>query len=540
MTMQYTGAVGRPRPQRQTEDDLPEWRYIKFDITTPIGYWTEDAEGIPPAARERVDRLLAYEDLYHGDFSAWLNLEERLVNKNWFSDISLLYADFMLAAKPVWYVGDQPLNGSGLLPETSLRAFGKITEQVVRDQATYGIGVVEVEVPDGDAEAAPVPKPRRVHPRLWFPTGDDDDVLAGPLDDDPKVFVVQHFASGGEITRQLYGLGDDGKLTAYSGEELPRRSQSIGSESAWEVIEELTDGRATPLILCPREPEEGGWGWRIYEGLARLIFEYNRRISSRSGSIDRHEDPIMIAIPEEESGEIGGRPQMGRSATEREQVRLGEVNTNLATWRKQKVGYLPQGIGRLEYLGFDGNYEASAIALEDIRKDIVSTARLPASLLGIDDLKLGSGVALRVSHSQTYLTLQNMQEALVEHLRRIMLIMAAAAGVEGDVIRAFNAELRVEWENPVDYLESGRPMVTTDDGGSDDMEDELLADEERIATALEELAEMSEMDRAAFQAEATAAMDRNQVSMRGRSIGRGQALSQRAMARQEMRMLRNV
>ena len=156
---------------------------------------------------------------------------------------------------------------------------------------------------------------------------------------------------------------------------------------------------------------------------------------------------------------------------EREQVRVDQLQTNLARWRSQHVAMLPVGIGSMEYISFDGRYEASADALDDMRKDIISEARLPASLLGIDDIKLGSGVALRVSHSQTYLTLQQMQESLVEHLRRIMLILALEQGASAEMLRAFDAELRVEWMNPVDYLEDGVDM-TTEDGGELEAEDD--------------------------------------------------------------------
>lgn len=538
-TMQVAGAVGRPRPQRDDAGAPPEWRYVKFDLTTPLSYWTDGVDIIPADSRSRVERLNTYEDLYHGDFTAWLNLDERLVAKNWFGDISLIYADFMLASPPTWYIGDQELRGSGLLPEASLRAFDAITEQVVRDQVTYGVGLVEVVVPNGDEGQPTMPIPTRVHPKVWFPTGGDEDVTAGPTDGNDKLFVVQQFSPGGMIERRLFEISDNEQISSYRGDDPPVTSQTIGEREAWDVIEELTDGRAVPLVVCPREPDEGGWGWRLYEDLARLIFEYNRRLSLRSASIGRHEDPIMVAVPEQDSAEGPTRPVLDQSPTDRENVRIGELDTNLAAWRRQKVGYLPQGIGSLEYLSFDGGYEASADVLEDLRRDIISTARLPASLLGIDDLKLGSGVALRVSHSQTYLTLQQLQESLVKYLRRVMLIMALAAGANGPVLRAFNDQLRVEWQNPVDYLESGQSMMTTDDG-SDEAEDALLEEEGRIETALEELSDMIDLDRGAFQAEVTSAMDRNGVSLRGRTNGRNRALAARAQARQEMRLLRGV
>jgi len=256
----------------------------------------------------------------------------------------------------------------------------------------------------------------------------------------------------------------------YTGPQPDTRTET-GTPEAWAVVDELTDGRLVTLTPCPREPVEGDWGWRLYEDLAKLAFEYVRRMSLRSRSIGRHEDPILVGIPNENEG-AAIAPKVGVDRTDQEQIRLRQLSDDLTRWREQQVAWLPSGLQGLEYTSFEGDYGASGEALQEVRKDIISTARLPASLLGIDDIRLGSGVALRVSHSQTYLAMQQLQESLIRYLRRIMIILALDMGTDAGTLRAFAEELRAEWMNPVDFLEEGESMLTEEGGDQEEVDDD--------------------------------------------------------------------
>ena len=498
-----------------TEDTPREWTYVPFDTTVPMSYWAQGSDTIPKAVSDRVTRLGDYADLYHGDYANWLQADERTVSKNWFGDIAQVYADFMVASPPVWFIGDRPLAETGLFPEASMRSFEGVTEQIIRDQVAYGTALADVA--DGEVT--------RVHPRLWYPTGGDGDVTAGTAPDGSG-FLVKFYLPGGIVQRLRFAL-DSASLQGSLGVPDEIEETIVGDPAAWDVILERTDGRAVTLTPCPREPAEGDWGWRLWEDLAKLVFDYNRRLSRRSLSIDRHEDPIMMAVREPADEEVTAprRPKIEGQSTQEETVQVRTVNSNLAQWRGQAVGIPPEGISGFEYLSFEGDYAATADALADLRKDIISTSRLPASLLGIDDLRLGSGVALRVSHSQTYLTMQTMQENLVQHLRRILLILALDLGTSGPTLDSFADGLRVEWANPVDFLEEGQSMETTDGGEEDGGESESDIVE---ALALEEMAGMSAMERAAFQRAVTASMDRSEIGTGNRSRVRRRALAQRA------------
>lgn len=465
--------LDRWSPQKAlTDDEVLEWNWVDFDIETPESYWTTEADSVPSDTQERINRLADYDDLLHGDFRRWLDKDERTVRKNWFADIAMLYADFITSSPPVWYVGDSELRGSGLLPESTLDHIDQAVELVVRDQLQYGVALVDVI--DGQVE--------RVHPKTWFPTGGDGDVTAGHIGGRQSApFVVKHYEPGGIIRREYFDVDRQGRLVEYTGELAPS-VETVGQLAAWEVVARETGGRPVPLTACPREPQDGEWGWRIFEDLAPLVFEYVRRQSLRSSSITRHEDPMMVGLPDPDPSAQAMRPKLGQSVTEREQVRMDQLATDLARWRGQYIASLPSGLADLRYVSYEGDYSASTIALAETRRDLTSTSRLPASMLGIEELRLGSGVALRVSQSQTYLTLQNLQESLVKHLRRVILIAAVDEGTSGPVLEAFARELRIEWENPVDRLESGD--MTTEEGS--EVDDEMSDDELAImALALE-------------------------------------------------------
>ena len=475
-TLEFAKAVARLSAQRNgLTDDASEWQYVKFDIDVPSSYWREGSEALPSATAQRVARLDAYDDLFHGDWSEWLLPSERIVTKNWFGDVGQMYADFMLSSPPVWYVGDIELKGSGLIADSALNSFERAVELIVRDQVTYGVGLVEVY--GGEV--------LRVLPRLWFPTGGEGDVVAGPVSGESGSFVVKRFESGGVILREYFGLDDAGKLSSYGGEMLPT-VEHIGQAAAWDVIMDMTDGRAVPLTPCPREPAEGEWGWRLFEDLAKLVFDYNRRVSRRSISITRHDDPILAAIPDDQAP-VMTAPRFDGNQTEQEQVRIEQLNTELAQWRSQHVAFMPRGIRALEYISYTGDYQATTEALDTDLKDIISTARLPASLLGVEDTTtLASGVALRIAHSQTYLTIQNIQESLVAQLKRIMLILALSEGASAETLRTFADNLRVEWMNPIDYLEEGVSMMTEEGSNEGAVDDKGMAmDVAMVAAALQ-------------------------------------------------------
>jgi len=457
-----TSQVMRFAPQRAEEEEAgpAEWRYVSFDVVTPSDYWDTGQDALPKAVTERTTRLSDYEDLFHGELSTWLPTEERTVSKNWCGDIAQVYVDFLMASPPVWYVGEQPLLGSGLIPDSTLHSFEMVTEEVVRDQVIYGTALAEVV--EGEV--------RRVHPKLWYPTGGDDDVVAGPLPGDEGVLVVKRFEPLGVVRREYFAVDENGQLSVYTGPQPDMRTET-GTPEAWAVVDELTDGRLVTLTPCPREPVEGDWGWRLYEDLAKLAFEYVRRMSLRSRSIGRHEDPILVGIPNENEG-AAIAPKVGVDRTDQEQIRLRQLSDDLTRWREQQVAWLPSGLQGLEYTSFEGDYGASGEALQEVRKDIISTARLPASLLGIDDIRLGSGVALRVSHSQTYLAMQQLQESLIRYLRRIMIILALDMGTDAGTLRAFAEELRAEWMNPVDFLEEGESMLTEEGGDQEEVDDD--------------------------------------------------------------------
>ena len=478
------------RYQRQREARYGEkpqsWQFVEFEYTVPSSYWDEGAAAVPGGdiyggVQNRVERLRQYRSLFHGDAMEFLAERERKVFKNFFGDIATLYTEFIMSAPPVFMLGDVNLVDTDLLPEYSLRSFTEAIEKLILDQIRYGVGLANVV--NGEVEV--------LSPLFWFPTGEDDDIVAGPTSTRPDSgMTVLHFMPDGRTRSMMFAPGTtSGQIGGLIG--VGDVSDDVGDPMAWDVIDELTKGRRVTLTPCQRDPAEGDWGWRLYEDLSPLVFEYTRRLSRRSRMLDKHQDPIMYGIPVQ-TEDVTFQPSITSAVSEQDEIRFYELQSNLEHWRGEDFGVLPHGLSELAYMNSNADFGAGDSALADIRKDIISTSRLPASLLGIEEFKLGSGVALRVSHSQTYLTCANIQKTLIPKLKRILLILALDEGASASTLRTFGEALNIEWKNPVQFLEDGVETLSTDDGMQDEDEiDEEEDDSEVMAEMAVRAAEMS-------------------------------------------------
>ena len=456
----------RARAQEQEEHEA--WRHVNFEAPLPSSYW-EEGSHVDPCA-DRVQRLRDYLYLFNGDpvSPGWLSEDDSVVFKNYFSDVSLLYADFMMSSPPIFWLGEQLLVDTDLLPEQSLRSLTTALERIVLDQIRYGTALANVV--EGKVEV--------LSPVYWYPTGGEDDVVIGPSLDPDAFMTMLHFEPDGATTAKQFEVGkhpsgadDPSTLGQFIG-TVDEVNDQIGDAAVWDVIEELTEGRRVTLTPCPRDPTDGEWGWRLFEPLAPLVFEYSKRMSKRSKSLDRHGTPILYAVPRDNDVDTVMPSLSGQE--ELQQVRFADLDAGLSAWRGQKVAFLPREVQDLVYLHFDGSFEVIENELNEIRRDIVSTTRLPASLLGIEEMKLGSGVALRVAHSQTYLAMANLQATLIPKIKRMLLLLAASDGASADSLREFSDQLSIDWENPLVFIEAQELPTQTDDGT--EMEDELPED----------------------------------------------------------------
>ena len=449
--------------RRQQSSERTQWRYTNFEMPVPSDHWQEGADIEPSTdTGARKERLQDYLYLFNGDpiTPGWLNPHEAVVFKNYFSDVAMLYTDFLMASPPIFYHGENLLQDVDLIPEQSIRSLIRAIERIILDQMRYGTGLANVF--EGEVEV--------YSPIYWYPTGGEDDIIIGPSVGPEAGMTKLHFEPDGMTNAERFErhATRDDLLGAHAG-KVEEAEGTLGDTAAWDALTELTEGRRVTLTPCPRDPTDGEWGWRLFEPLAPLAFEYSRRMSMRSLSLDKHGAPILYAVPRDVEEDVV-MPTLSGS-DELQQVKFVDLDSGLDAWRGQKVGFLPRETQDLVYLHFDGDFSNTENALNEVRRDIISTTRLPASLLGIEEIKLGSGVALRVAHAQTYLAMANMQATLIPKIKRLLLLLAMSAGAGADQLHAFSDELSIEWENPLVFLEEQDTPTQTDDGA--EFDDEL-------------------------------------------------------------------
>ena len=126
-------------------------------------------------------------------------------------------------------------------------------------------------------------------PIYWYPADRGAEVLAVKrqkeielyINEPPGVMVYERWSNEDDDAQSTSGDGSLGALREQSMERL-------GSEAGWNIIQEFSTGRATPLINVPRRPATGSWGRSLYLDITSLAIELNRRVSQNSMILTEH------------------------------------------------------------------------------------------------------------------------------------------------------------------------------------------------------------------------------------------------------------
>ena len=462
---------------------------IDFEYRPPLDSWKTDSPIVPKGAKARVDRLLVYQDWYHGKFSPYIQrANDRLVVNNLFRRIAVFLADFLMARSPVIeHGGEAPV--SARFVESLMEAM----YSVMLDYQRFGVGLMQVTEGDNGWQ---VDSPQPVY---WFPIDDSVQVLIDPFSEggESYVDVLYDFGAGGIITERYKTERDN--LGAMADDMV---QVTYGDAGDWQRLAESSYGRLGTIVATARRPRTGDWGLGAFEDIASLIFENTRGNSQISRVLSQFTNPKYKPI---RRGAGTGLPdvvqranlQPGNQATAQGKV-------DVTRWYDRDLdqdSYIiepPPGYDDIEFLLFTGSLRDHQMQRQLINEDIFLQSSIPPALWGMGTAgPTPSGVALSRQYVPTSVYIQDAQESLIKEIRKVLLVGALVNGLSGSALSDYANNIRITWENMFDESTLILEGMTVRREDGQQAATEPVDMPEEIADDVEEDAEPIEDSRAA-------------------------------------------
>ena len=417
-------------------------KIIDFEFRPPLESWTVGASIVPKGAEERVDRLLVYQDWYHGRFSPYIEREsDRLVVNNLFRRIAVFLADFLMARAPVIEHGiEAPV--SARFVESLMEAM----YSVMLDYQRFGVGLMQVS--EG-AMGWQVDSPQ---PTYWFPIDDTVQVLLDFVSEGGVAYVdvLYDFGAGGMI-EERYTIESD-KLSALA--DNPTEVM-YGTPEDWDTLARSSYGRLGTTVSTARRPRTGDWGLSAFEDIASLIFENTRGNSQISRILSQFANPKYKPVRRAGNAGMPGGIQRANLQPGNQPTSAGKIE--ITRWFDRDLdqdAYViepPPGYDDIEYLLFTGSLRDHQMQRQLTNEDIFLQSSIPAALWGLGtDGPTPSGVALSRQYVPTSVYIQDAQESLIKEIRKVLLIGALVEGLSGAALEDYANSIRITWDNMFD------------------------------------------------------------------------------------------
>ena len=443
---------------------------INYEIEIPLDYWKQHASIIPDDVNRRVNQLKHFLKLYQGDYSDY-DSDGFPVTVNMHRLSANVMADTLAAFPPVFKMSGTgtpatPPEAPDALPappepseaddelEMSPRFMQTLQDALycaIVDHIRFGCGLLMVQGGDYGAEVvAP-------QPIYWYPADRGADVLAVKkpkeielyINEPPGVLVYERWSNVDDDTQSTSGAGSLGRL-------LGSEMETLGDEAGWDVVQEYSVGRATPLINIPRRPATGDWGRSLYLDITSLTMELNRRLGQNSSILTEHGWPREVLLPNTDEqlnrsydALIDGADQ-GKDEREvdidwvTQQIRLGR-------WRKSTIGVLSSRYRDIKYLQWTGRLNDHFNQIDEIKMQLYVQSHVPPALYGDGMTNFpAAGVALEKQYIRLHLYVMQLQATFINALRKAVLIGAMYEGKGAGELRALAEGLVIEWPNIFD------------------------------------------------------------------------------------------
>ena len=407
-------------PFASTNIPLP---HVDFHATVPLAHWRSPTAEFPPmGTAERGARLDLFWRLFEGDLHDIAEAEVQLVLPNWFRRTAQFLADLMLSTPPEV--------SPDLEVEVSM-ALDQALHQVLVDMTRFGTGLLFVA---GDILSA-------VDPRTWYPDGEGGHALVVFGQPDHEHATIDLVAEG-------------------AWQRIIRRASmgsSLGPIEAEFPVVGINGPGVFPVARWPASA--GGWGQSLFPDMIPLAAELGRVLSNSSRTLSEHSSPILML-----RRDMTASPFLTTdTAAETSQ----EEQERLRRWRRaSQMAILPPGFESANYVSWDAQQQAANTHFKEVLDALLATTGVPAALWGIvTGGTINSGVALRRLFAPTW--------ALLNLLTRQLEPIVAEA-----LLARTGQEHQVEWENPLDALDSP-PNAQQTEGGEQPIPDpEEEGDEE--------------------------------------------------------------
>ena len=450
---------------------------INYEIEIPLDYWKQHASIIPDDVNRRVNQLKHFLKLYQGDYSDY-DADGFPVTVNMHRLSANVMADTLAAFPPVFKMSgggtpetppegpdglpappeqpeeSNPLESDGDELEMSPRFMQTLQDALycaIVDHIRFGCGLLMVQ---GGEYGAEVVAPQPIY---WYPADRGADVLAVKkpkeielyINEPPGVLVYERWSNVDDDTQSTRG---DGSLGRLLGSEM----EMLGDEAGWNVVQEYSTGRATPLINIPRRPATGDWGRSLYLDITSLTMELNRRLGQNSSILTEHGWPREVLLPNTEE-------QLNRSydalidgaseGKEEAQVDIDWVTqqTRLGRWRKSTIGVLSSRWRDVKYLQWTGRLNDHFNQIDEIKMQLYVQSHVPPALYGDGMTNFpAAGVALEKQYIRLHLYVMQLQATFINALRKAVLIGAMYEGAGESELRRMAEGLVIEWPNIFD------------------------------------------------------------------------------------------
>ena len=435
-----------------------ELNYVDYEKYVPLDYY-EKGKVFPASwVQSRVDQLLTWQQLYHGDYSGFLG-GDTPVWTAWEMIFSNSLADIALSTPPEFAV-----TGWEMPPRFAQQLLRVLRNHII-DWTRYGTALFYI---GQDDYSVTVTAPQ---PIFYFPASADEEMLA----------IVQEQNSeeaGVENTIELHKLMADG---AYRIEyrEYPADTLGdivdvdggvIGDSAQWLEIMNHSDGRPNRIVKTLRPEITGDWGASLYAATARLSIGLNQLQASDSRTLERHGNPKLLFINEDASM----WEDFAQNNIEAK-VEQAEKKKDWDKFLNEDVQELPGGV-RPEYLMYPGDLHDHREHFKQLKDQMFAVTALHATMYGLDagaDIP-ASGKAYEELRKRMTAYVKAMQTDMITSLQRAIMI---AAIVDGNTV----PEVEVDWSNPFDsdVVKEGEEVEVQDEDEPNDGEtpDELLPSE---------------------------------------------------------------
>lgn len=395
---------------------------VAWDVVVPAAYWQEGAAYPPASAHRRTQRLNLYQDLYDGrgcDLAVRANYYRRT-------------ADFLASL-----LASFPPMVAGLADDAFTAAanagLADAAHALGLDQTRYGTCILRASGNmDGD------PWIQDLDPRAWFPTDErNHDVwvqFKADLGDGPTEIHIQRMSPEAWRT----------DVHAYADGQIGRWLRAASAPGTGERV-------SLPLPAPPSDL--GNWGTAMFDDMAPLVAELARRATQTSGMLDMHASPVLSVTREPTS-----MPQImvpGQDAN-----RTVEL-VYLQGLREQPTMVLPDGFSDARYVVWDAQLQGAFQHVRHIEDALFSATGIPAALYAADRSALASGTALKRVFAPTYVRMHDVQR----RARPVLLKLVHQLGMQMGVDTAAAA---IEWDNPLDALDTQTVVQTSEDPEEDE------------------------------------------------------------------------